>query len=69
MNSDDDSGIGIEFISLFQLMLIILKLTGVIDWNWWLVLLPTVIGVGLIVGTIFALGIYMIILAIRYKTK
>jgi len=32
-----------------QIVLIILKLTNVIDWSWWLVLLPVLIPVGIVV--------------------
>lgn len=32
-----------------QIVLIILKLTNVIDWSWWLVLLPALLPVALVV--------------------
>ena len=31
---------GISFTSTLGLIFIVLKLVGVIDWSWWLVLLP-----------------------------
>lgn len=37
------------FVSLLSTMFIVLKLTGVIDWNWWWVLAPIWIFVGLFV--------------------
>lgn len=33
---------GIDFIDALQLMFIGLKITGNIDWNWWLVLSPII---------------------------
>lgn len=49
----------VEFFGLLTLILITLKLTGVITWSWWVVLLPIfipaivaaiIILVGLIIG-------------------
>lgn len=44
---------------LLTIVFVVLKLTGVIDWAWWLVLLPEIIAVGLylawgIIATVFA---------------
>ena len=33
-----------QFVSLLTVLFIALKLTGYIDWNWFLVLLPIIIG-------------------------
>lgn len=41
-NSGSSSG-GIGFIGLLQVLFIALKLLGVIDWNWFFVLLPLII--------------------------
>jgi hypothetical protein len=35
--------VGMSFSSLLTLLFITLKLTGVINWSWWLVLLPTLL--------------------------
>ena len=40
------SGVGVT--GLLQVAFIVLKLCKVINWSWWLVLLPTWIGLGLI---------------------
>ena len=42
-------GSGLGFIDLLQIAFIVLKLCGVIDWHWALVLLPIIIEVGLLV--------------------
>lgn len=37
---------GLGFAGVLQIVLIVLKLCGVIDWNWWLVMLPLLIDAG-----------------------
>lgn len=56
-NNNSAASGGIGFTGLLQIVLIVLKLCKVITWNWWLVMLPTIIPVGLIV---FALILYAI---------
>ena len=53
------SGLGIS--AVLQIVFLVLKLTGLIDWSWWLVLVPilTDIGFGLL---------YIIIALIIYKS-
>lgn len=31
---------GVDFFGILTIVFIVLKLTGVINWSWWLVLLP-----------------------------
>ena len=40
MNDDNKGSSGMTFTSLLGLTFVILKLCKVIDWSWWLVLLP-----------------------------
>ena len=40
---------GIGFSGLLQVAFIVLKLCRVIDWSWWIVLLPTIIPCGILV--------------------
>lgn len=40
MSSNSSSSSGIGFFGLLGILFIALKLTGVINWSWWLVLLP-----------------------------
>lgn len=47
---------GIGFTSLLGLTFIILKLTKVIDWSWWLVLLPFYFWTPIVVILIFIVG-------------
>jgi hypothetical protein len=61
MSSSSSSG-GIGFFGLLTILFIGLKLTGHIDWSWWLVLSPLLIGFGII---IFVL-IISTILVIKY---
>lgn len=46
---DNNSSKGVGFTGLLQIVFIVLKLCGVIKWSWWAVLIPTWIGLGLIV--------------------
>lgn len=45
---DNNSSKGIGFFGLLQIVFIVLKLCGVINWSWWYVLLPTIIPIGLV---------------------
>ena len=42
-------GSSLGFVDSLQIVFIVLKLCGVIDWHWALVLLPIIIEVGLLV--------------------
>lgn len=55
---------GIGFLPLLAIVFIVLKLTNVINWSWWLVLLPLIIQAGLL---ILALAIIGIAVYIKYK--
>lgn len=49
------SYIGPSFLSLLGILFVGLRLTGFIDWDWWLVLLPLIVEtllflVGLVIG-------------------
>lgn len=41
MKSNNSNGGGIGFLSLLEIVFIVLKLLDKIDWSWWLVLAPT----------------------------
>ena len=58
-NSSSSGGVG--FCGLLTIVFITLKLLGVIDWSWWLVWSPILIGAGIVA---FFLAV-MIILAYR----
>ncbi|HCH9337632.1 TPA: hypothetical protein PNO69_004476 [Salmonella enterica] len=55
---------GIGLLPVLGIVFIILKLTNVINWSWWLVLLPFIIQAGLL---ILALAILGIAAYIKYK--
>jgi uncharacterized protein (DUF983 family) len=61
MNSSSNSGIG--FFPILGLIFIVLKLTGFIDWSWYLVTLP--IWGGLVLSIIILLIVYLIFLRKR----
>lgn len=45
MGKSDNSASGIGFTGFLQLMFILLKLCGIIEWSWWWVLSPTWMGI------------------------
>ena len=47
MNKDNSTSKGIGFVGLLQIVFIVLKLCGVIDWKWVWVLAPAWIDIGL----------------------
>lgn len=61
MMESNASGGGIGIIGVLQIVFIVLKLCGVIDWSWFFVLLPSIIGIAA-----FFIG-FIIFLAIRKR--
>jgi hypothetical protein len=55
-SSSSSSSGGIGFGGLLQILFIGLKLTGHISWPWWQVLLPTIIGLGIVGILLLILG-------------
>jgi hypothetical protein len=55
----------IGFFGLLTLIFITLKLTGYIDWSWWLVLMPLFVPVILI----FAILVTMLLLGARVRQR
>ena len=54
-NSSSSSGVG--FFSLLTILFVGLKLTEVITWSWWLVLLPAYGGVILLIALVVILAV------------
>jgi len=53
--------IEIGFLGALSLIFVIAKLLGVINWSWWLVLLPVIIGVSItVIILIFILGLIIL---------
>lgn len=44
-------------LEVLTIVFIVLKLTGTTDWNWWLVLLPELISIGLCTTILITLGV------------
>ena len=59
--SEESKSSGLGTLAVLQVVFLVLKLIGLIDWSWWLVLVPlwTDIGFGLL---------YIIIALIIYKS-
>lgn len=47
------------FLEVLTLVFIVLKLTGVIDWSWWLVVLPELIAVGIYIVWFLIVAIFV----------
>lgn len=56
-NSKSNNG-GIGFVGLLQIAFIVLKLCGVINWSWWLVMLPAIVCVVLTIIVVIV-GVFM----------
>lgn len=69
MNSSNRSvsvqGPGLGAMSTLGIAFIVLKLTGVITWSWWLVLLPFL--VPLVVGAVGGLLALIVALIVMYR--
>lgn len=58
MEESRNSYVGVTFVGLLQVAFIVLKLCGVINWSWWLVMLPAIISGGFI-AIIFILAVIL----------
>lgn len=70
-SSSSSSTGGIGFFGLLTIVFIVLKLTGYINWSWWLVLLPAYGGLAIIVIAIvlILLGSFGVHLASKKKGR
>ena len=59
--SKESKSSGLGILAVLQIVFLVLKLTGLIDWSWWLVLVPLCADIG------FSL-LYIIIALIIYKS-
>lgn len=59
---------GKTFIGLLQIAFIVLKLCAVINWSWWLVMLPTLIIAGIVLLFVLACGV-LVLLKVRNDAK
>ena len=62
-NQTSSSGIG--FFGLLQIVFIVLKLIGKIDWSWWWVLAPTWGSFALVLVCAVLIFLYYVIKAVR----
>ena len=61
MNNKTTSGGGITFVSLLQLVFIVLKLCNVITWKWVFVLMPLIVATGITIIIFVVLIILMLV--------
>lgn len=60
---NNNSGGGIGFLGVLSIVFIVLKLTHVINWSWWLVLSPSLLSVAIVI--VYAI----VVVAINSKAK
>jgi hypothetical protein len=65
-NTNNNSSGGIGFLGLLGIVFITLKLTGYINWSWWLVTLPIWGGFAIFLAVI---AIWLGLLLIKYFLK
>ena len=53
---------GVGFCEMLGIVFIVLKLVGVIDWSWWLVLLPIYAPI-----VLFLLGAFIVVICVTIK--
>lgn len=58
MKEINNNNYGVTFVGLLQVAFIVLKLCNVINWSWWLVMLPAIISGGFIV-VLFILAVVL----------
>lgn len=58
MNKEVNATAGVTFLGLLQIVFIVLKIIGKINWSWWLVLLPTWIDISICI-IIIAIAIWI----------
>lgn len=63
-NSKSTSSGGLGLLTVLQLIFIVLKLTGLISWSWWCVLIPTFVGLGC---TLIGLLVVLIVAVVSAK--
>lgn len=67
MKKKGTNGIGV--LGIVQIVLIILKLTDNLDWNWFWTLSPTILPIGLLIAGVTILSItYIILIGLGIKT-
>ena len=60
---------GVSFLHVLTFIFIILKVAGVVSWSWWVVLLPSLIYFGLILGMILGVGAVALVMFSKNKDK
>jgi hypothetical protein len=45
-------------LEVLTIVFIVLKLVGIIDWSWWLVLLPEIIAFGIYIAWVFIVAVF-----------
>lgn len=68
MSKISNNSDGIGFVGLLTIVFIVLKLTEVIDWNWWWVLSPLWIGFAAVIVGLIIFGLVISLFKFFDKT-
>ena len=66
-NRSPAAGDGLGILGVVEIVFIILKLLGIINWSWWIVLIPLWIDLGITLLIILVIIIVAIIMANKRK--
>ena len=66
-NRSSAAGGGLSILGVVEIVFIILKLLGIINWSWWIGLIPLWIDLGITLLIILAIIIVAIIMANKRK--
>ena len=66
-NRNSAAGGGLSILGVVEIVFIILKLLGIINWSWWIVLIPLWIDLGVTLLAILIIIIVAIIMANKRK--
>lgn len=66
-NRSSAAGGGLSILGVVEIVFIILKLLGIINWSWWIVLIPLWIELGITLLIILVIIIVAIIMANKRK--
>lgn len=57
-SNNNSSNVGISFFGALEIAFIVLKLCGIINWPWWIVLLPIYGPIVIVIAIIIIAAIY-----------
>lgn len=66
MSKESKNSGGMKFLDVLQIIFLVLKFAGLVNWSWWIVLMPSIISIVLFV-LIFITFMVGLIIEEKYK--